>query len=72
MPGSPLGHRPRSSPHVESYRIPAEEESPGSRGPCQNFGDPVPRDVRVAEEGNYEELMKIDGLFAKLAKRQLE
>jgi ATP-binding cassette subfamily C protein len=27
---------------------------------------------RVAEEGSYEELMKADGLFAKLARRQLE
>ena len=32
----------------------------------------VLQDGRVAEEGNYEELMKMDGLFARLAKRQLE
>ncbi|MCL2009737.1 MAG: NHLP bacteriocin export ABC transporter permease/ATPase subunit [Synergistaceae bacterium] len=31
----------------------------------------VLQDGRVTEEGNYEELMKADGLFAKLAKRQL-
>jgi ATP-binding cassette subfamily C protein len=30
------------------------------------------QDGFVAEEGNYEELMKMDGLFARLAKRQLE
>ena len=29
------------------------------------------QDGCVAEEGNYEELIKADGLFAKLAKRQL-
>jgi ATP-binding cassette subfamily C protein len=27
---------------------------------------------RIAEEGDYEQLMQLDGLFAKLAKRQLE
>jgi ATP-binding cassette subfamily C protein len=27
---------------------------------------------QIAEEGTYEELLKIDGLFAKLAKRQME
>jgi ABC-type multidrug transport system fused ATPase/permease subunit len=32
----------------------------------------VLQDGRVAEEGNYEELMRADGLFARLAKRQLE
>jgi len=32
----------------------------------------VLQDGCVTEEGNYEELMKADGLFAKLAKRQLE
>jgi ATP-binding cassette subfamily C protein len=32
----------------------------------------VLQDGRVAEEGNYEELMKADGLFARLAKRQIE
>ena len=32
----------------------------------------VLHDGRVIEEGNYEELMKADGFFAKLAQRQLE
>jgi ATP-binding cassette subfamily C protein len=32
----------------------------------------VLHDGRVTEEWNYEELMKVDGLFARLAKRQLE
>jgi ATP-binding cassette subfamily C protein len=31
----------------------------------------VLQDGRVAEEGNYEELMKSDGLFARLARRQI-
>ncbi|MCL2009857.1 MAG: NHLP bacteriocin export ABC transporter permease/ATPase subunit [Synergistaceae bacterium] len=32
----------------------------------------VLQDGRVAEEGNYEELMKANGFFAKMAQRQLE
>jgi ATP-binding cassette subfamily C protein len=31
----------------------------------------VLQEGRVAEEGNYEELMKLDGLFARLARRQI-
>ncbi|GHS98650.1 NHLP family bacteriocin export ABC transporter permease/ATPase subunit [Synergistales bacterium] len=32
----------------------------------------VMRDGRIAEEGDYETLMKLDGIFTKLAKRQME
>lgn len=32
----------------------------------------VIRDGMVAEEGDYETLMKLDGLFARLARRQME
>lgn len=28
-------------------------------------------DGRVAEQGSFDELMQLDGIFAKLAKRQL-
>jgi ATP-binding cassette subfamily C protein len=32
----------------------------------------VMRDGTIAEEGDYETLMKMDGIFAKLARRQME
>jgi ATP-binding cassette subfamily C protein len=32
----------------------------------------VMRDGVIAEEGDYETLMKLDGIFAKLARRQME